>query len=143
MSLDTVSMLSQVQVVALPKDLSAEFKKGAAGPEVRQDVSFDGKIQPQDVVQSMDPVIDSEAVAQAVESIAKYAESLGRSLAIDVDERSGDFVVKVQNSATDEVVRQIPSEEVLRISAAIEEQFSNLKLMGEEGARGLFLEALA
>lgn len=143
MTTNTVSMISQVRVERPPTDLSAEFKQGATGPEMRQDVSFDGKVQPQDVVQSMDPVVDAEAVEKAVESIAQYAESLGRSLAIAVDERSGDFVVKVQNSATDEVVRQIPSEEVLRIAAAIEEQFANLKLMGEEGARGLFLEALA
>jgi flagellar protein FlaG len=88
-------------------------------------------------------VVDAEAVAQAVQKIVSYGESLGRSLAISVDERSGDFIVKVQNSSTDEVVRQIPSEEVLRIAAAIKEQFSNLELMGEEGARGLLLEALA
>ena len=143
MSTENVSMFSQVAVSRPPTDLSAEFKKGASGPDVRQDVSFDGKIQPKDVVQSMDAVVDAEAVQRAVESIAQYAESLGRSLAIDVDERSGDFVVKVQNATTDELVRQIPSEEVLRIAAAIEEQFANLKLMGEEGARGLFLETLA
>ena len=77
------------------------------------------------------------------QKIVSYGESLGRSLAISVDERSGDFIVKVQNASTEEVVRQIPSEEVLRIAAAIQEQFSNLELMGEEGARGLLLETLA
>ena len=110
---------------------------------MRQDVSFDGITQPQDIVQSIDSVIDAESIAEAVNSIVSYGESLGRSLAIAVDERSGDFVVTVQNAATDEKVRQIPSEEVLRIAAAIEEQFANLDLMGEEGARGLLLETLA
>jgi flagellar protein FlaG len=119
------------------------MRKAASGPSVRQDVSFDGKIQPQDAVQSADSVIDAESVSQAVQKVVSYAESLGRSLAISVDERSGGFVVKVQNSSTEEIVRQIPSEEVLRIAAAIEEQFSNLELMGEEGARGLLLETLA
>jgi uncharacterized FlaG/YvyC family protein len=119
------------------------MRKAANGAPERQDVSFDGRIQPQDVVQSVDSVVDAEAVARAVETVASYAESLGRSLAISVDERSGDFVVRVQNSSTDEFVRQIPSEEVLRIAAAIEDQFASLQLMGEEGARGLFLEALA
>jgi hypothetical protein len=41
------------------------------------------------------------------------------------------------------MVRQIPSEEVLRIAAAIEDQVANMELMGEEGARGLLLETLA
>ena len=138
-----ISMLSQVRMVKPETNPSVEFRKAASGVPDRQDVSFDGIIQPQDVVQSIDSVIDAESIAKAVDSIVSYAESLGRSLAISVDERSGDFVVTVQNAATDEKVRQIPSEEVLRIAAAIEEQFANLELMGEEGARGLLLETLA
>ena len=143
MKSDGVSMLSQVRLAAPETNPSVEMRNAASGAPVRQDVSFDGKIQPQDAVQSVDSVIDAESVAEAVQKIVSYGESLGRSLAISVDDRSGDFVVKVQNSSTDEVVRQIPSEEVLRIAAAIQEQFSNLDLMGEEGARGLLLEALA
>ena len=138
-----VSMMSQVRMVKPETNPGVEFKKAASGVPDRQDVSFDGIIQPQDVVQSIDSVIDADAIAKAVDSIVSYGESLGRSLAISVDERSGDFVVTVQNAATDEKVRQIPSEEVLRIAAAIEEQFASLELMGEEGARGLLLEALA
>ena len=138
-----ISMLSQVRMVKPETNPGVEFKKAASGVPDRQDVSFDGIIQPQDVVQSIDSVIDADAIAKAVDSIVSYGESLGRSLAISVDERSGDFVVTVQNAATDEKVRQIPSEEVLRIAAAIEEQFASLELMGEEGARGLLLEALA
>ena len=138
-----VSMFNQVRMVKPETNPSVEFKKAASGVPDRQDVSFDGIIQPQDVVQSIDSVIDADAIAKAVDSIVSYGESLGRSLAISVDERSGDFVVTVQNAATDEKVRQIPSEEVLRIAAAIEEQFASLELMGEEGARGLLLEALA
>ena len=143
MKSDGLSMLSQVRMATPETNPSVEMKKAASWAPVRQDVSFDGRIQPQDAVQSADSVIDAEAVAQAVQKIVSYGESLGRSLAISVDERSGDFIVKVQNASTDEVVRQIPSEEVLRIAAAIQEQFANLELMGEEGARGLLLEALA
>ena len=134
---------ASIQLPSMQVDLREEFTSGASGPVVRQDVSFDGITQPQDIVQSIDSVIDAETIAEAVNSIVSYGESLGRSLAIAVDERSGDFVVTVQNAATDEKVRQIPSEEVLRIAAAIEEQFANLDLMGEEGARGLLLETLA
>jgi len=143
MKSDGLSMLSQVRMAAPETNPSVEMRNAASGPPVRQDVSFDGRIQPQDAVQSTDSVVDAEVVAQAVQKILSYGESLGRSLAISVDERSGDFIVKVQNASTDEVVRQIPSEEVLRIAAAIQDQFANLELMGEEGARGLLLETLA
>ena len=53
-----------------------------------------------------------------------------------------EIVVKVQNASTDELVRQIPSEEVLKISQAISDQLDALDVMGEEGARGLFLETV-
>lgn len=142
MSTSSVSMLSQIQLDRPETDLAVEFKKGAAGPPVRQDISFDGRSQPQDVTQKLDAVVDAESVSKAVAAIVSYAEGLGRSLAISVDDRSGDFVVRVQNASTEEFVRQIPSEEVLKISAAIKDQVANLELMGEEGARGLFLEAV-
>ena len=125
-----------------PVSLSEAFKKGARGPVERQDVSFDGKMSPADASQKTAQVIDPEKIEAAVANLAAYVESLSRSLAISVDERSGDFVVRVQDANTEEIVRQIPSEEVLAISAAISQQVAELRLMGEEGARGLLLETV-
>ena len=122
--------------------LSEAFKKGAQGPVQRQDVSFDGKISPGDTNQKISKVVEPEKIEAAVAKVAAYVESLSRSLAITVDESSGDFVVQVQDANTEEIIRQIPSEEVLAISAAISEQVESLRLMGEEGARGLLLEAV-
>ena len=51
--------------------------------------------------------------------------------------------MKVQNASTEELVRQIPSEEVLKISQAISDQLAALEVMGEKGAQGLLLKALA
>ena len=134
----TVSPMADKAAVSL----SEAFKRGARGPVERQDVSFDGKMSPADATQKTAQVIDPEKIEAAVANLAAYVESLSRSLAIRVDERSGDFVVQVQDANTEEIVRQIPSEEVLAISAAISQQVDALKLMGEEGARGLLLEAV-
>ena len=118
------------------------FVRGAAGPPGRQDVSFDGKVSPADSSQKVEQVIDHEQLQAAVAKVSSYVQSLSRSLDIRVDERSGDTVISVQDATTDELIRQIPSEEVLAISAAISEQLDVLKLMGEEGARGLLLETV-
>lgn len=118
------------------------FVRGAAGPVGRQDVSFDGKVSPADSSQKVEQVIDQEQLQAAVAKVSSYVQSLSRSLDIRVDERSGDTVISVQDATTDELIRQIPSEEVLAISAAISEQLDVLKLMGEEGARGLLLETV-
>ena len=140
---NNISMLSQVRLTSPAVDTVAEFKAAAAGPEKRQDVSFDGKMQPTDSLGQVSTVIDAEAIEAAVAKIASFAEGLGRSLSITVDDRSGDFVVTVQNASTEELVRQIPSEEVLKISQAISDQLQALEVMGEKGAQGLFLKALA
>ena len=122
------------------------FTKGASGPAQRQDVSFDGKVSPADATQKVSQVVEPEQIQAAVDKIAAYVESLSRSLSIRVDDRSGaggGFVVQVQDATTEEVIRQIPSEEVLAISAAISQQVDSLKVMGEEGARGLLLETVS
>ena len=116
------------------------FARGAAGPMYRQDVSFDGKISPADSSQKVEQVIDRDQLQAAVAKVSSYVQSLSRSLDIRSDDRTGDTVIKVFDKSTDELIRQIPSEEVLAISAAISEQLDVLKLMGEEGARGLLLE---
>ena len=116
------------------------FARAAAGPIDRQDVSFDGKVSPADSSQKIEQVIDQEQLQAAVAKVSSYVQSLSRSLDIRSDDRTGDTVIKVFDKGTDELIRQIPSEEVLAISAAISEQLDVLKLMGEDGARGLLLK---
>ena len=123
--------------------LREAFSQGASGPVQRQDVSFDGKVSPADATQKVSQVVEPEQMQAAVDKIAAYVDSISRSLSISVDDRSGGFVVQVQDAATEEVIRQIPSEEVLAISAAISQQVDSLKVMGEEGARGLLLDAVS
>ena len=121
------------------------FASGANGPIQRQDVSFDGKVSPTDASQKVSQVVAPEQIQAAVDKIAAYVESLSRSLTVRVDERSGagGFVVQVQDASTEEVIRQIPSDEVLAISEAIAQQIDSLKVMGEEGARGLLLKTVS
>ena len=128
------------QLPAMQVDLKEKFTAGAGGPPVRQDVSFDGKTQPDDAATNMARVVDPQAIQAAVAEISAYVEGLGRSLAITVDDQTGDYIVKVQNAETDEIVRQVPSEELVRVAEAIRAQLDSLTLMGEEGARGLLLE---
>ena len=125
----------------VPVNLSDEFSKGASGPSLPGKLSFDGKLNDSDAAAAV-RVVDPARLSEAVQQIASFVQNLGRSLSISVDEQSGDFVVQVQNATTDEVVRQIPSEDVLRISAAIEQRNASLTLMGERGAGGLFLDAV-
>ena len=122
-----------------PVNLSEEFSKGARGPAQANNVSFDGKIQPSDTSSGSGQVVDPQKIEQAVQQITSIGASLSRSVSISVDERSGDYILQVQNAETKEVVRQIPAEEVLKIAEVMSERNADLRLMGERGAGSLLL----
>ena len=60
--------------------------------------------------------VTRETVAKAAEQIQQFVSSMGRNLKFSVDETSGYHVVRVVNPDTGELVRQLPSEELLKIS---------------------------
>jgi flagellar protein FlaG len=59
-------------------------------------------------------------VEQVVQEVRQVVEPVARNLQFSVDQGSGRTVVKVVDAATDEVIRQIPSEELLAISRALD-----------------------
>jgi flagellar protein FlaG len=86
------------------------------------------------------PVPDSEqpendastakALDSAVADLAKYVQSVRRGLEFSRDEESGRTVITVLNAETKEVIRQIPSEEVLAIARFIRERQSDDEPVG-------------
>lgn len=56
---------------------------------------------------------------KALEEVAKAVAPMAQSLQFSLDKDSGKTVVKVMDTDTNEVIRQIPSEEVLAISKAV------------------------
>ncbi len=56
------------------------------------------------------------AVAQQLES---YLRSVGRSVQFSIDSASGETVVSVRDATTGGLIRQIPSEEALRLAKAL------------------------
>ena len=63
-----------------------------------------------------------KAVDDAISNLNDYAQNLKRQLHFSVDEASGRTVIKVTDPETDEIIRQIPPDEVLRIAESLEEQ---------------------
>ena len=62
----------------------------------------------------------NEEVRVVVEKLNRQIQSLQRELSFSVDEDSGRTVVRVLDSQTNEVVRQIPSEEVLKLARQLD-----------------------
>ena len=85
----------------------------------------------QAVTQSSSPAASGVASApadlsKAVEQIQGYLRDSGKNLSVSFDDSADRYVTKVVSSDTGEVVRTIPSEEVLAVARAINEQLGGL-----------------
>lgn len=76
---------------------------------------------PAKAVQGAAAVPDAEQVKQAVEHVNKMVQSMTNDLKFTVDEDTGIQVVKVMDTRTKDVIRQIPSEEVVAIAKALDQ----------------------
>ena len=73
--------------------------------------------------ESMHTEILPSDTSQRVEQINEVLSSFSRQLSISVDEDSGATVMKVLDSETGDLVRQIPGDDVLRIMKHAHEAF--------------------
>ena len=64
---------------------------------------------------------EQEPVDEVVSDLNNLVRELHRDLQFTVDSESGETVIKVVDRETDEVVRQIPSEEVVRMRQRLQE----------------------
>lgn len=74
--------------------------------------------------------LDTRAIEETAAAVAAqletYLRSIGRSLQFSVDSTTGRTVVSVRDATTGDVIRQIPSEEALRLAQALGSQPSAL-----------------
>lgn len=63
---------------------------------------------------------DPHAVRSAVAAINRAAKALTNTVQLVMDERSEQPIVKVMDSETGQLIRQIPSEEVLELRRALD-----------------------
>lgn len=61
----------------------------------------------------------SDQIQKAVDEIEKFTQALARNLTFSIDEDTGKTIVKLMDTQTKEVIRQIPTEEVVSIARAL------------------------
>ncbi|MCP4188352.1 MAG: flagellar protein FlaG, partial [Gammaproteobacteria bacterium] len=91
------------------KLLNARENTGASGTNTSE--NKDVKQSQQDVTQQLE---------NSVSQLNELVQSVHRDLHFSIDEFSGDTVIQVLDTKTEEVIRQIPSEEVLAMARNIE-----------------------
>jgi flagellar protein FlaG len=95
-------------------NVAVELNKMKSAPET---AAPESRVKAEPV--QAEQAITEDELGEAVENINQFVNSQGRTLNFSVDEESGKPVVKVVDFETKEVIRQIPSEEVLTMAKAI------------------------
>lgn len=113
MPIDNIAQLGGAQLS--PGGTSPAGPSTADGVTPRQALPGDGNPVPP--VTAPPPVA---AVNEAVNRLNEYVQTLRRDLQFRVDKDTNQVVVTVLDSQTHEVIRQIPSEEVLAVVKSID-----------------------
>jgi len=118
--MDSINITSVVQrgVIQPTNLVDQNTKPGvAADTTIVAKAIESSKFIASDVVQENAPA--REVVAKAAEQIQSFVKSMGRDLNFSVDQTTGYHVVKVIDPNTGEVVRQLPSKELLDIARSM------------------------
>lgn len=103
--------------VNLPQAAVADKSSAQATPRVQQPLD-------QPVASSGAPAQNrqptNEEVQRAVENLKRITQPVAQNLQFSVDKETGDTVIKVVDEITKEVIRQIPSEEVLELAKSLD-----------------------
>jgi flagellar protein FlaG len=100
-------------ITAMPKRMASQESVGSA-PELNK------------VTQVTEQALErteksAESVEQAVASLNEYAQSVERDLKFQLDDQSGKTIITVYDGSTEEVVRQIPDDVVLRLARDLQQ----------------------
>lgn len=101
---------------------------------VRQNLPPQGKEVPSQAVSTPEK---KDEITKAVDQLSSHVQTLNRDLQFSVEEELGlgRTVVKVLDSETKEVIRQIPAEEVIKVAKQLQEMIE-----ANASPEGLFLE---
>ena len=83
-------------------------------------------VQTVNAVQQAEEAMAMSSVRQAVDDINRSEQVRSNGLRFKVDEETEKTVVSVIDQKTEEVIRQIPSEEALAIAQSLEQAIGNL-----------------
>jgi flagellar protein FlaG len=72
------------------------------------------------------PAIPQKQIDQALERIKTAMPAKANALSFSVDDKSGDTIVRVTDTETGELIRQIPSKELVEIAKALDKMQGTL-----------------
>jgi flagellar protein FlaG len=119
------------------EDRRVEVNQPVAPKRELASVSSMQRVQAADSTQSANPTaeVSKQQVEAAVGQMKDFAQAMSRQLQFDVDEESGRTVVRVLDKDSGEIIRQIPSDEILALARHMKElmEEDTAKISGKGG----------
>jgi len=103
---------------AVPIALPISASNASTAEAKRQESAIVGNSVPESV---QNRGVKEAELDQAIARINNYVQQIQRDLQFSVDDESGKTVIKVIDSESKEVIRQIPEEVLLQVARSIEE----------------------
>ena len=120
-------MVSELAIAPASPGQAAPAQTRPPSPDIvlkRPDIKADAApkvVAPKPIEIKFDQAQATKNLKEAVNLLNKQMADTGRGLGFSYDESKASAVIKVSNINTGEVVRQIPSEDVLRIANKIDD----------------------
>ena len=119
MNVNQLNPISSTGPQAVEPVALKQVDTSAMDPQIVSKAMSASASKPVNVVQSAE--VSREVIAKAAEQIQSFVQSMGRNLSFSIDNSTGFHVVRVVNPATGELVRQLPSPELLKIAQSMSE----------------------
>lgn len=123
-------------VPSTPKAASGEAAAAVGGSQVakeRQNAAVSGQAGSPVATAKQSGAVQQSVVAEAVTFINDRFQRMQRNLVFSVEEDTGMVLVKVYDSETEELVRQIPSEQAVKMARFMQEQSGESEATSAEG----------
>jgi len=133
-------MANEISSIASIRALSSAAK--SSRPVAKTDVAnlpgAAGETLPSEGKELPNRVADSAEINAAVSKINEIVQSIQRDLTFNLDKDSGETVIRVMDSESGELIRQIPSEEALAIAIHLRDLQKDTVSQGDIGQGLLF-----
>lgn len=120
MSIQPLAMPTSMASAAFVTPSVADPSAARSGVANNQTVDRVSTIQGSTSVPATSPVEKQQEVEAAVKAVKDFIEPMAGNLEFQLDDETGKTIIKIVDSSSGELIRQIPSEEMLEIAKALD-----------------------
>ena len=136
-----ISSIASIRTLTAAKNSGQVTKPDVATSPVNNAAVYGGEALPPRGKEVPAQVVDTAELSETVTEINDIIRNIQRDLAFNIDEESGRTVIRVIDSESGELIRQIPSESLLALATHLRDFQEDTVSRGEIGQGLLFSDS--